>query len=614
MLLAPLYLKSYHQIVIGRVAAVAFILFVSAIVCRAEGLAGFLIEKAPAEGADSQFQIVPFSEISWETEKGGSITTLSGSSAPFKNADVKQFIYLDEFTWRQLNSNDSFKFFRTAILDREVVIPREHPYITSEKEIHPYVVGSQSLGVIIKAMPGYASVLAPIKSGLDSEIAHYQNGDRKANYHWMSGNDYILLLAKAAQLKSTENWTTSDGKTYQNVSNISPAEDSVQISFDGGVATIPYYQLPLELQKRLKQAYEKKKADEQAQANAVVEAHKLADEQKMQAEAAALLQKQQEAASPSVAPDNSAMGQTNPDVTAGSSSATPIVPGSPSVVPGTPVAVAQNGAVAAPGSPSPVTAPAKPQSGTPAVASVPAIAPTPASPSSPSTKAPVPVAAPAPVVYTPVIPGSTYHYDRVVNVTYLDSPAVELLPVVPATATPTATTPPKGTLFVRTIIEGETPTQSDKVEAVFSSPGIAKKLAGNRNATFMAGGVSIPVSGPENTTGLGIGADQVAFNLTHIQAKLVVSTKEATFNVGGFNYKIDQDGITTLQNYFNGTSSLPPPPTYFESAYKQFKLMLPGIIEFISTTCVYIILSGFGLLMLFFFGFVGIAAGRFFKN
>ncbi len=61
MLLAALYPKPYHHVVIGRVAAVVFILFVSLGTCHAEGLAGFLIEAPSEESRDSQAQIIPFS-------------------------------------------------------------------------------------------------------------------------------------------------------------------------------------------------------------------------------------------------------------------------------------------------------------------------------------------------------------------------------------------------------------------------------------------------------------------------------------------------------------------------------------------------------------------------
>src|ERR1700728_134514 len=61
-----------------------------------------------------------------------------------------------------------------------------------------------------------------------------------------------LLLASLLPV-SAEDWTTEDGHVYHNVTVLGQEDDGVRITFDGGVGKIPYYELPVDIQKRFGQ-------------------------------------------------------------------------------------------------------------------------------------------------------------------------------------------------------------------------------------------------------------------------------------------------------------------------------------------------------------------------
>ena len=81
-----------------------------------------------------------------------------------------------------------------------------------------------------------------------------------------------LLLASLLPLLA-EDWTTEDGKTYKNVTVVGQEDDGVRITYDGGVGKIPYYELPVDIQKRFGQDIEslaeKKRAVDRAIEDAV---------------------------------------------------------------------------------------------------------------------------------------------------------------------------------------------------------------------------------------------------------------------------------------------------------------------------------------------------------
>jgi hypothetical protein len=100
----------------------------------------------------------------------------------------------------------------------------------------------------------------------------------------------VLFIIVATVLPlSADDWTTVDGTTYKNVVVVKAEDDGVNINYDGGSVKIPYYNLPVDIQKQFGQDPDTlaatKKAAEAAEANRVAaeqEAKKLADEQKKQ--------------------------------------------------------------------------------------------------------------------------------------------------------------------------------------------------------------------------------------------------------------------------------------------------------------------------------------------
>ena len=60
----------------------------------------------------------------------------------------------------------------------------------------------------------------------------------------------FILLAGLLPL-SADDWTTTDGTTYKDVTVVQVADDGLTITYTGGGPTkIPYYNLPLEVQKQ----------------------------------------------------------------------------------------------------------------------------------------------------------------------------------------------------------------------------------------------------------------------------------------------------------------------------------------------------------------------------
>jgi hypothetical protein len=99
---------------------------------------------------------------------------------------------------------------------------------------------------------------------------------------------FFIFGAAALQL-SADDLTTVDGKTYPNYTVVKAGDDGLNISYDGGTVTVPYYNLPLALQKQYGQDPDTlaaaKKAADAALANqqaADAEAKKLEDERKKQ--------------------------------------------------------------------------------------------------------------------------------------------------------------------------------------------------------------------------------------------------------------------------------------------------------------------------------------------
>ena len=73
--------------------------------------------------------------------------------------------------------------------------------------------------------------------------------------------------------------------------------------------------------------------------------------------------------------------------------------------------------------------------------------------------------------------------------------------------------------------------------------------------------------------------------------------KKLNFSVGDYQYRIDDAGIATLRGYLDDVNHLPPQSVSQAKTYHRFLNKLPSIITMISTTCEYIILGAFALLV-----------------
>jgi hypothetical protein len=133
---------------------------------------------------------------------------------------------------------------------------------------------------------------------------------------------WILPIVLATTLSvSAEDWTTADGKTYHNVVVIAQDPDGVRVKYTGGAGILPYYELPLEIQKRFGQDIDSLEAKRKAAEKALADAVRNAAEQKKLQAAAALQKKGQPAngnepkpgtVTPSVAPTPTPAQQPEP--------------------------------------------------------------------------------------------------------------------------------------------------------------------------------------------------------------------------------------------------------------------------------------------------------------
>lgn len=255
-------------------------------------VAGFLIEN----DASGQSEVVPFSEIFWESPQGGTITTLNGSPESFKKAKITKYIYLNENYWRQINDNTSFASFRTDILNQEVVIPSSKLDLDTDAEIQPFVDGSNALQSVVKLAPDFKEALSDIQSQLDGEVAHYQRGDRKVAGQWLSASDFAARTKTAASdSPQALDITTVAGKIYKGVTDLKVGDDSISFVCSTGGATLDMAILTPDLQKKFgydPHARELQRiADEKAAADAAAatKAAELAEREQADAETRAFI-------------------------------------------------------------------------------------------------------------------------------------------------------------------------------------------------------------------------------------------------------------------------------------------------------------------------------------
>jgi hypothetical protein len=356
----------------------------------------------------------------------------------------------------------------------------------------------------------------------------------------------LFFVLASTLVVSAEDWTTADGNVYKNVTIVAQEDDGVRITYDGGAGKIPYYELPLDLQKRFGQDAESLEAKRKA-------AEKAFDDATRKADAAAA------AAAASAAAD--AQKKQQEDMAAAALAATK---------------AAANRQPGMQSPPAPVPPPTLPP---------------------PSAYAPVNPTAISKAVQLeakPLYPGSIFSYDDGLDVCYLDSPAVDVMLVVPD-ASPIAASP-VGTLTLRITTDGRKPEAPDRIEATFVPSGAVKTSGDNQHIKFLVDGTYVPVTDlvPDDT---GQVSNLVSFYLTPEQVNSIFKAKNVNFSVGSINYMIDQNGIEILRKYFDDVDHLPPPSATFTRSYHKFLNRLPSIITVISTVCEYIILGSFAIVV-----------------
>ena len=102
----------------------------------------------------------------------------------------------------------------------------------------------------------------------------------------------ILLASFLPAL--AEDWTTADGKTYKNVTILYQEADGVRVTYDGGVGKLPYYELPIDVQKRLGEDIDTLEAKKRAADLALAQRDAMVAAQKMKQQAAIAAQKQKQ--------------------------------------------------------------------------------------------------------------------------------------------------------------------------------------------------------------------------------------------------------------------------------------------------------------------------------
>lgn len=349
----------------------------------------------------------------------------------------------------------------------------------------------------------------------------------------------VLLIVLATALPVlAEDWTTADGKTYKNVTVIALEDDGVRVTYTGGAGKLPYYELSLELQKRFGQDIDSLEAKRKAAEKALADATR-------NAEAAAAAQKKQQ--------DETAAMQLQKNQQAGNTAP-------PSAQPSAPVQPVQPAAVTPPPAP------------------------------------PVQVAEKEPY------PGSKFRYEESLDLCYLDSPAVEIVPVL-LEATPGAPPSPgqNASLALRIATEGRKPEAPDRFEVTFRSASGVKKPAGASSIKFLVDGTYIPVSEMadnegDNSSGAGQLVQTAVFYLSPEQARSIFHGNKVNFSLGSNDYRIDPPGIALFRKYFDDVDHLPPASTNVMRAFHRFLVQLPSIITIISTVCEYIVLGSFGIL------------------
>jgi hypothetical protein len=393
----------------------------------------------------------------------------------------------------------------------------------------------------------------------------------------------LLIILTTTLSVRAEDWTTADGKTYRNITIIGQEDDGVRVTYTGGVGKIPYYELSDDVLRRLGQdpvalaqkraAALKAQADAaKAQADAALKAQQDAAEQKKDQDEAAAASATQQQSQPQSQNQSQPQGQPSPQNQSQQANAS----AAPKPAPVAPVAP--------PPPEPPVNSNANAAAGTGTAADN-------SSGSSDEQQS--------------SYPNSKFQYDENTDVSYLDSPVIEIVPISLDVSPAAASAPAQNaSLYLRIITEGHRAEAPDQVEGVFFSTASLKNLSADHKVKFLVDGAFINATPPtEPTDGTGAApadsqqANQVTFFLTPEQMKTVLRGKKVNFSVGGYNYMIDDTGIATFRGFLADVNHLPPASANLVRIYHRFLNRLPSIITMISTSCEYIILGAFAIVV-----------------
>jgi beta-glucanase (GH16 family) len=136
---------------------------------------------------------------------------------------------------------------------------------------------------------------------------------------------FLLFLSTLLGMARAEDWTTTDGKTYRQITVVKVEDDAVTILDDDGGALVPLASLPPDLQQRFhydpdkaKVAGDRRRAESDASTQAIDDEKKAEEAQVAKAKAAAVLVAQ---SSPAPA--------SNPEVAPAAAASTPVAEASP---------------------------------------------------------------------------------------------------------------------------------------------------------------------------------------------------------------------------------------------------------------------------------------------
>jgi hypothetical protein len=439
----------------------------------------------------------------------------------------------------------------------------------------------------------------------------------------------LFLLAGLLPL-AAEDWTTANGHTYHNVTVLGQEDDGVSITYDGGAGKIPYYELPVDIQKRFGQDVDSLTAKRRAVDKAVDDAITAA------AAAQIPVPQNQPGGAPGTGPQYAAPGP-NPSGAPGTAqqNTAPVNPGATpnsaqNTAPGgTPGAAPGNVQNPSPGNPAVANGPgATPTSGVP---KAPGQSPAPGAPhnATPNTAAnngaypgkpgagiPTGPAENLPSLEEPVsrTPSPTglyasggkplqltvanYSYNASLDICYLDSPTIDVS-IDPPPKTPLP--PGQGcSLAFRIVTEGRTPQLPERFEATFLAVGGDGGDLADRAIVFTtsSGQIGVADEDRKDSGTLPGGAQSYAtFYLDASQVRQICDGKSFTFSVGPYLYRVNDLGAQTLHSYMTDVDSLQPATPSIIRTFDRWLSRIPSFFSIISTICEYVILGSFALLV-----------------